>query len=82
MKKQAEATAEPLGSSKGTMLLKVKKSKTGMKTQVDASGFELIQIAAMLVDEVAVQSNVPHEEVLGAVAEFIYDVIDKEETNG
>ena len=79
MKQQKEATAEPLGSPKGTMLLKVKKSKTGMRTHVDATGFELIQIAAMLVDEVSVQSNTPHEEVLGAVAEFIYTAIEKED---
>ena len=80
MKQQKEATAEPLGSMAGTLLLKVKKGKKGgMRTKVDATGFELIQIAAMLVDEVAVQSNVPHEEVLGSLAELLYE---KDENNG
>ena len=79
MEQQEEAFAEALGSKEGTLLLKVKKKRGGYKTKVDATGFELIQIAAMLVDEVAVQSNVPHEEVLGSLAEILYT---KEENNG
>ena len=66
-----EAYTEPLGSKDGTLLLKVKKKKGGFKTKASATGFELLQIAAMLIDTVSTESNVPHAEALGAVTELL-----------
>ncbi len=77
MSKQ-EVYTEYIGSKKGTILLKVKKTASGIKTKADATGFELLQIAAMLVDTVSVDTQVPHEEALGAIIE----ILQGEDTDG
>ena len=71
MSKNKEATTEHIGSDEGTVLLKVKKTKTGIKTKADATAFELLQIAAMLIDTVAVDTQTEHYEALGAITELL-----------
>jgi len=71
MRRKEEAYTEYLGSEAGTTLLKVKKTKSGIKVKVAGTGYELLQIAAILIDSVAVDTQVPHSEALGAVMEFL-----------
>ena len=67
-----EAYTQALGSKNGTVLLKIKKKKGGFSTKADATAFELLQIIAMLIDEVSVLANVPQEEVLESVVEILF----------
>ena len=71
MDKTEEVVTEYIGSKVGTVMLKVKKTKSGIKTKADATGFELLQIAAMLIDMVAVDTQTEHDEALGAVIELL-----------
>ena len=68
---KTEVMKELMGSEVGTVLLKVKKTKEGTKTKADATAFELLQIAAMLIDTVAVDTQTEHYEALEAIAELL-----------
>ena len=71
MPKKEKATKEALGSKNGTTLLKVKKTKSGIKVKASTTAYELINILAILIDEVAVSANVSHGETLEAVVELL-----------
>lgn len=76
-----ECIKEVIGSPIGTTLLKVKKTKKGMRVRGHGDPWEMLNIAATIIDNVAVDQQVPLEDVIGAIAEILFQSkpTDKEE---
>lgn len=71
MSKQQEATTEAIGSPIGTKILSAQVSKNGFKLKASGTNWELLNIAAALIDHVAVAQQTDHEDTIGAVIEIL-----------
>lgn len=66
-----EATVERIGSPVGTTILKAQISKKGMKLKAKGTPWELINVAATIIDNVAVDTQASLEDVIGALIEVL-----------
>jgi len=66
-----ECRKEPIGSDIGTILVTAEKSSGGIKVLTNGTAFELLNTAAILVDNVAVSSGLGHEDAIAAFIELL-----------
>lgn len=69
---EQECIKEPIGSPVGTVLLKVKKTPSGIRLRGKGDPWEMLNIAATIIDNVAVDTQIQIEDVIGAIAEILF----------
>jgi len=63
---------EYVGSPDGTTIIKVKKKKHGISAKISGKPYELLQIAALLVETVQTNTGASKQDAVGALLEIIY----------
>ena len=66
-----EGKKERIGSKEGAILVVATKGFGGIKVETSGTAYELLNVAAILVDNIAVESGVGHEETIGAFIELL-----------
>ena len=64
-------TKEPIGSDEGTILCVVTKTKGGISLEANGSPWEMLNIAATIIDTVSVQTQTSIEDTIGAFVEIL-----------
>jgi hypothetical protein len=67
-----EAEAQPLGNPIGTEILTTTVTEEGLKLDFSGTDWELLNIAATLVDHLSVKRQTAHEETLEAIIEILF----------
>jgi hypothetical protein len=62
---------EYVGSPKGKKIVKAKATKGGVKVKAEGTPMELLTVAAVLIDKLMWENNIPLHEVLRAVEQLI-----------
>lgn len=75
-----EAKAEYIGSPPGTTLIKVKKKPKGISAKIKGTPFELLQIAAVMLETIQDTTGASKKEVVGALLEVVYQDEPENET--
>jgi hypothetical protein len=73
MKDMSKASKKRIGSKLGSILLKVKKVKGGFSMKAKAEPMELLNIAATIIDGLATDRQIDHQDVIEAVIEILYE---------
>ena len=71
MIEQTEAIAEPLGNPIGTVILKAQVSNNGFKLKASGTHWELLNVAAAIIDHISVDSQTTLEDTIGAMVEIL-----------
>lgn len=67
-----KGTKEYIGSPAGTTLVKVKRKSKGISAKIEGKPYELLQIAALLLDTVQGNTGASKQDVVGALLEIVY----------
>ena len=71
MARVEEATAEPIGSDIGTVVIKASVSNKGLKMKVKGTAWEQLNVAAALIDNVCVTEQASIEDAIEALVEIL-----------